>query len=343
MIKFMDGFDHYPIDNILYKWSQTSAVFTGTGTNNISEAWGNGLGKGLELNNSAWVQKNLGGNYETLIFGGYFKIVASTFAASTLVYFYDNETAHCRVALSAAGFLQVYRSTTLIATAASAISLNTWYHLEFKATIGDSAAPYEVRINGATSPYGLSGTGDLRNGANAYATSIRIYGHGASSTYTYWDDIYVLDTVAPNNDFIGPHKVYSIFPTASGSNIEWTPNWLSNYANINETGPDNDLSFNYATVSGVKDTFDYQNSINGTVDGIQTVILAKQDAGVQRVVAPYVLYTGSGIVASGVEGDQFSPSTSYLYYLDQMDRDPLDNKWTKTSLDDSEFGYKLVS
>ena len=144
---FIDGFDHYATADITKKWTTI-----GAGSPVINASAGRRSGGALlspsVTTNTANITKTLAASYATLIVGFAFKVTAMS--GRTVLRLFDGGTEHVNLRLNADGTLSVRRATTVLTTSANSISTDTWYFLEFKATIHDTTGAYDLRVNGVS-------------------------------------------------------------------------------------------------------------------------------------------------------------------------------------------------
>jgi hypothetical protein len=256
-----------------------------------------------------------------------------------IVGFFDGTTEHVSVRLSAGSKLTVTRAGTVLATSANSISTATWYHIQFKATIGDAGdAPsgqYEVRINGsATNWIPDSGTGqDTRNGGTAGANGVYC---GAGHISWIFDDFLV------TNDFPGVVVGAYLQGALPGNYQDWTPNSGTNRACVvGEAASDETSTMVASTVSGDIDTYVMEALTAGgtpTIIGVQHVIRAAQDAGVQRNVRPVQRSSSTDYAGTSVP-----TGAGWAYIVEAVSVDPDTGvAYTKASLEAAEFGYENV-
>lgn len=344
-IVFMDGFDHYNMVDILGKWdycywtpSATNVLNTDAGL--IDSLYANGTGQGLAINGSyAYIRKNLNADINTITIGFYFYLSYSSYAAGNFIMLLADGAEQCTLKTTATGALTMNRGTTVLATSTNTLVPRAWYHIEAKFTPHNTSGAYEVRINGTSTGW-LSGSSvDLAATANNYANQVAIYGPGSSRTM-YYDDIYILNDTAPNNDFLGPQKIITLFPSEAGTNADWTPNLYENFNNVNQIVPyPTGYSYNYSLTPGDIDSFKFQHAVSGTISGIAHNILTRQEIGTQKTLSHYMLINGTPVSGSPI----ISPSSTFMIAQKPLDRDPSNNAWTASNLDSAEFGYELES
>lgn len=209
---FMDGYDHY--NNLLYKYStvtgspsfSTNPVRTGT--------------QCIQFNsdvNITRITKELSTDYTTLVTGFAIRRSFATPAGRDSFFVFTSDgSLQCGLDFNNDGTLNVItigdvlgNGRTVLGTTSDPVPQNTWTYVEFKCTVGDSAA-YEVKFNGVSV---LSSTGDtdrINSGKfNGYIL-------GAAGSTTYIDDFYLLDTSGTiNNDFLGGEYHSGVFYNSS--------------------------------------------------------------------------------------------------------------------------------
>jgi|WetSurMetagenome_2_1015567.scaffolds.fasta_scaffold130337_2 hypothetical protein len=346
-----DSFDHYLVADILKKWTSQSA----SAQPDIAPAYALAPhSAGLLLAAGAggsYIEKSLPAALTTFVCGFWFR-TGSLANASIIATFMDSATPaniHVSLRYDATAHLTLCRDATVLATSTNTLSLNTWYHVEIKATIGDAAdspsGRYEVRIDGsATNWIPDSGTGkDTRNSGNASIGSFRLYSRGATDTSTNnhrFQDVYVLNTTgAVASDFVGPCRFAICRPAAVGATAEWTGNYADNWQNACDQYADGDTTFNQSSTAGQTDQFTMSDVPAGTVHAIQHVIMAKRDAGGARTIRPVTRISGSDY-----NGTTVTVAASYLFLTEALSISPASSaQFTDTEVNALEGGYELVS
>lgn len=325
MIEFLEGFDHYKKADALIKYSDSTI-------SNISPDYAIGKGMGANFLGS-YILKTIASD-SIFVFGCYYRF---SFVSSTSEFIWslrESGTEHCSVRMNTSRYLTFTRNGSVLATSTNTLSINTWYHIEAKVKIHDSAGTYEVRVDGTPTGW-LSGSGvDSRNGGTGVANQFYMGCGGYTSAYV--DDLYLLNSTPPLNDFIGPSKIFTIYPTEAGSYSQFTPSYLSdNLNNVNEPVLDGDQSFNYSSGSAI-DTFKFSPATSGSILGIQINTTARQDTGSSRSLVPQLLSSGSLI-----SGSSTTLGVAYKDIQTKFETDPLGNNWTQATIESTEFGYKL--
>lgn len=326
-ILFMDGFDTASPGNILTKWTSGSIGAVQTGRFDYGQA--------VRFMGTSLV-KTLAGNHQTL--GMAFGVrINTTFAATMLVGLRDAGSYQCEVKIRADGKIDLTRNGTLIATSLNPLNLATWYHLEFKVYLHDTAGTAELRVNGA-SFVAVSGA-DTKNTANASANEIVITSQNGGVPIDY-DDLVVWNTSGSlNNDWLGDCRIFTQFPSGPGSYSQWTPSAGSNYQNVDDNPADGDATWNSAASADYKDSYAFTDIPGvGTIRAVAAHIVARKDDAGARVVA-HLLRRGSDVL-----GTNLNLADAYALYSYLWETDPITAAaWTLANLNNTEFGVKLVA
>jgi len=345
-LEWGDTFDHYQFNTLSANFSTLPIATKWTGIDvdspvlAVSSEYarpGAAGGCGLRVASSRWIYKTLpGGAQATRCLAFWWNPQAANATNDLIIAaFLDSTTEQLSIRLNSSGRLVVSRAGTALATSTNTFSSNTWYWIEFKATIHNTTGAYEVKVNGTSTNWipAATGANTRGTGSNNSATGIRI---GNSSNVVQWyDDVVVAD------DFMGQVQGAFLRPAGPGNYAQWTPNSGSNDGAVRSPFPDADNSFNSSTTSGDKDTFAMEKLPSGgtpTILGVQHVILAKQDAGTQRTVRPKQRSSSTDYSGTGV-----NTGTSYVYIVEAKPTNPATSAaWTKSGLEAAEFGYENV-
>ena len=150
-----------------------------------------------------------------------------------------------------------------------------------------------------------------------------------------------MDTSTGWTDFLGPVKIVALAPAAAGHYAQWTPLAPSNLEAVAEMLNDGDASVNQSGTAGQIDTFAMADltALSGTVFAVQHVLVARQDAGAQRVIAP-VQRSGS----TDYVGSSKNLSTSYQMLTEIHEVNPATSSaFTIADVNDLEAGYTLIA
>jgi hypothetical protein len=350
---FCDGFDHYFLTDILKKWTNIGA---GASISNMSiepEYARPPGGMGFVHNNAnagRYIYKTFSSTHASFVFGvaAYFNTTVPTSTSVPMIMFFDSSSAvgttyQLCLRFDAGAHLVVATGTsagTVLATSSNTFSANTWYHIEIKATIHNTTGTYEVRVNGSSTGWIPAATGKNTRGqtSNNYIDTIAIDSAGSGNAI-WFDDLYFLSSSAPNNDFLGPVKIVTSYPSGAGTYADWTGNFASNFTNVQEINGDSDTTFNQSATAAQKDTFSFDDLPAGTLYAVQDVMMARQDAGAARTIRSTFL-SGSNTY----NGSNLSLAGSYQFLLEPRDQDPATGSaYTVSNFNAQERGYELVS
>jgi hypothetical protein len=206
------------------------------------------------------------------------------------------------------------------------LTAQAWNHIEFKVFRNATTGTVELRVNGIT----IIDLTAQNTGSNDFASVV--FGDpssgAASGSEFYLDDIFVWDTSGSyNNDFIGPQRIYTLFPNDDTAQADWTPNSGSTgYTQLDEVQPDADTT--YIEAASVNDISEFElGNLPAGVSAISAVMtqsmLRKSDAGTANVQASLL---SAAAVAAGTD----RPITEvYTYWPDVFETDPnTGSPWT---------------
>ncbi len=333
-LRFIDGMLHYSVPSQLgakYSAFNNSSMTSMTGRRSSTTALKMGTASDYISmtfdNQQTWI---VGFAYQMMGNEGSLLLQANDSAA-------NNQLA---VVITTAGAIQLMRGGqygTVLATSSNAIPLNTWNYIEVKMTIASSGGVFEVRVNESV---WVTYSGNTQSSTNANANYIQIKGRYSSCAYM---DVYMCDgSGSRNNTYLGDCRIDTVRPSAAGTYTQLTPQGsASNYANVNETTLDSDSSYNYSNTAGNIDSFvcSTLTSITGTIFGVQSNVAADKDDAGSRTVA-----VTTRVSSTDYTGSTQSVSTNYVYYKQIWEQNPnAAANWTATTINASEFGYKVIA
>lgn len=339
-LRFIDSFDHYASADILQKWSTTAGgtaptiVASGrrsTSCLRISGAVSSGIIKTFD-------------SQATWVIGCAMNISVAPGVAIQLITCMDAGTEHLRLRLNTDGTISVLRGgSTVLSTSVTPVTFGSFFYLEWKFTINDTTGSYDVRFNGASI---TSGTGaDTRNGANSTANQIQFRGASTPGGNYDIDDVYICDgTGSANNDFLGDVRVDCYMPSGNGNSSQLTGsdgNSTDNYQLVDEVSQNGDTDYVYSATVNQKDTYAYTDMSHTptSIFGLQINMTAKKDDSGTRSIAAV---TRSG--GTDTDGTSQALSTSYICYREVSEVDPnTAAAWTRTNLNNAEFGVKVAA
>lgn len=337
-LRFMDGFDSYATADIAKKWTSVGnvpAIIAGTGRRGTAA---------LRFQSSDYVGKTLDAQ-ATWILGAAVWFSAFPGTNRNVFYLFDASSLQAEIRLNADGTLSMTSNGTTITggTSSFALSLSTYYYLEWMVTIANSVAANTctLRVNGVdriTLPAGS----DLQQTANASANNFRM-GPGAAITgLWYMDDVYCCDGTgsAPHNTFLGDCRVDTLFPNAEGSPQQWTPSAAAAHSTLVDEAAPNTTDYVSSSTPTQRELFGLQDLsvVTGTIYGVQLALAAlKSDAGARSI---------TGVVRSGASeavGASVALSTSQLYTLQVQTTDPATSAaWTEAGVNSVQVGAEVA-
>lgn len=354
MLRFVDSVGHYATADITKKYSSvvgSMTVDSGTGRNG-----GQSLKAATER---SYVVKTLD-NQVTYVIGFAYKFPTLPTENIGICMLVDGITYQCSLELTPTGTLEIARGGNINAPgtavtdgeSVSAMSVDTWYYVEFKATIADSISANTAQVDVNGSQWVNVATGqDLKITANATADSV-YFGTSnnlaSSTSVAFFNDLYICDgTGSKNNDFLGDVRVEALFPNGNGATSDFLgsdADKTNNYLLVNDATPDGDSTYVGSSTPTERDqyTFDNLGSTPAT-DGIHGVVsqlcATKTDAGAR---------TGKNtvrIASTNYDGSAFNPSNgSYQYHPEIWELDPnTAGNWAEAAINSAQFGVLVDS
>jgi hypothetical protein len=357
-IEYFDGFDDYSIAQISRYWNSgiacggsfgalpsngTLIISPGNGRNGTASlryTGSNTLNPLLALSSQptrtvgfAWkgTQFNEGNNAYT----------------ESLVIFWDTSLAQVAVLVDNIGRLSVYRmgnsgnpaggATLLLGPSSQTLTTNTYFFIEFSATIHPTAGAATLKVNGTT---WLTGSAlNTRTTANSSANGVSIGpgGQGGGLTWDY-DDFYS----RADGLFCGDVRVETRLPAGNGATDNFVPSAGTNWQNVDDNPTTDDTDYNASATAGDIDLYTYP-ALTTTVGSVQAVmtcpVLRNDAAGTVTAVAQYrqgsTNYNGAA---------QNIGSTTYNAYPDIQGFDPSTGvPWTIAGVNAAQFGVKRTT
>jgi hypothetical protein len=339
---FMDPCgDDYAIADATFFWTSTTS--SGLTTSNSSTRYG----VGYYINHSGAfadiVTKTLSSGYGTLIVGFAFKVDIFSSSGFDMFSFTDAGSKQCSIKLNGDGTLSAVNGAgTVLGTSSNAVSINTWYFIEFKVLFHGSTGTAELRVNGTNSGW-LNLTGkNTKNTSNTTANGIKWSTSNSQTTVIKLDDIYCCDTSGSvNNNFLGDFRIECLAVTGAGTTTQLTPSTGSNYQNVDEGFENGDTDYNSSSTAGQFDTYAMADlaTTPANIYAVQEVAIVRKDDGGTR--------TGSNALRSG-STNYFSTAinitSSYAAYTNIRETDPNTSAaWAGASVNALEAGYEIVS
>ncbi len=299
-------------------------------------------GRGMYLlTSNQFLEKNFGADTsKTELYWG-FSIRPSSIAVTNTFFYSINDdpgvyTSYCRLDITNAGAIALYRVTTQIAISANGIiSAGNTYYIEIWHKPLDAGGRFVVKVDGVTV---IDFTGDT-TAEETFISAWRIYGNGSSINPMAFDDIVVNDTsTAFNNSYPGIVRLLPIRAQSAGTYQQWARAGV-------------DLGFDAAQARW--GTFEFTMMQTADVDKKETFVPELPDLPVGASITNIIIsqrarvQAGAGVIApmviSGATEDISADQnliSNWRYYQNAWPEDPADsNPWTEADLADLEIGY----
>lgn len=167
------------------------------------------------------------------------------------------------------------------------------------------------------------------------------YDSSSFHTNTFLDDFYIDYSTTLESETAPPNLLFAaIRPTGDGSPIDWsTFGSASHYANIDDTTPNSDTDYNYATVADVVDKYTLGNYSVPSGFSIAAVIPTVYAKKTSAVTDP-TLVIGLNENSTDDYASGHSLTTTYAYYNDRFTLAPDNDSWDDTNIDDTSLLLK---
>jgi hypothetical protein len=337
---FGDSFHHLAIGDLSKKWTQ---VPSNSSIESTSPRFSGG--KYIEFASASSYLRKTVGSSPTLIAGVAFYTSGLTSNDLNIITFFDGSTEQISLRLTLASqTLYVSRNGTTLATASIGLNSATWYYIEFKATIHNTAGAYAVRLNGAAVPGIPDATNvNTRGGtANNFANAVGLHDNRnhLSNVFRY-TDFYLLDNSGASlNDFLGDVRYDVLYPSGAGTYAQFTPSSGSNYENVDES-PANTTDYVTSTADNQIDSYQFAD-LSVSAATIHVVVVnafaQKTDTGAKSLAIFCKASDGNETA-----GPDQTLGTSWLVYQRALAQEPAaggDRPWTVARVNGCEFGVK---
>lgn len=324
----VDGFDYVTVANGARKWDNaTGTIVTGVF-----------FGSALQgaINKIMTLPTNYGTGFPAFWF------YTGTIQAAVFFAVQDAGNAQCELRMDVGGHVLITRNGTTLATSTGTLIANTWYHVNPKFVIDNSAGAIDVRINLA-SFVSVSGA-DTQNTGNATFNQVLLNSTSARDQAHDHFIFYDGTTSAGNNPttfLTGYHVVDASLVTGAGANADWTPSTGSNYQNVDEVNANDDTDYNSSLTVNQVDTFAVANlrAGTGTILGIAVNTMDRIDDATAHTVSHRIKSS-----SSTVDGAAFNVGGTYKNHQTIFDLDPATSAApTVSGRNAMNFGYKLVT
>ncbi len=237
-------------------------------------------------------------------------------------------------------------------TSSNALTVGFYYYVEMRVVIagapsGVSANTCSVNVNGDEWLSLSAGARTLPDGVLTGGFNIMVLGRhgigngGLLNAFTATGDYDDLYFGVGGDTFLGDVMINPLYTTGNGASHDFTPLTGTNWGEVHEHPPDDDVSYVHSVTPAALDlyTFD-QISGSPAIKGVQlNTWLRKDDA------SSYVVHL---VMVSGMTTNEttvnFTPNVSYRNYFDMIDNDPNTlAPWTAAAVNALQAGPKLIS
>lgn len=343
-VLFLDSFDHYATAQIDTKWDYYASSSIATGGR-----WGTNCLVCNSTNHGVW--KNITPSNGVIVGYAHIRTAGALPGLTSTRYmaFYEGSTLHVDVRPDTNDRLTVTRNGTLLVTGSTMLDLNTWYYIEVKVKIHDSAGEVYIYVNGVEESYtwvtGTQTTQDTRNGGDGLVSLVRVHlsPTGSTGLSAKVDDLYISNTSgpAPWNNVLGDIRVEPIYPTGSGSFTQFAPSpAVSNWQNVDDATPDDETTYNSSSTVNNLDLFTMSNitPTNGTIHAVQAINYSRKDDAGLRGLSPIIRLNGTTYTGGET---RLSPDYKMARYI--FEANPEGPVWDVTSVNAMEAGYKVTT
>jgi hypothetical protein len=268
----------------------------------------------------------------TMVVGFAFYNPGSSGDRELLEFFDGDAVLGMNIRLLSTNEYQVRRGTTVLASTSGAGVTGAWHYIEFKVVTDDSTGSYELRIGGfdVLSDSGID-TKANAGGASDHHASFRFNSAIAGGRI---DDVYCDDS-----DFVGDHKVVTIFPDAAGDDTDFTPNTGANFQAVDDKPHDSDSTYVESGTTDDQDLYGVPTPTGvGTIVGVQHNIVCRKTDATDFDIKP-VCKSGA---TESVDSAQTVNSTSYDNKRRILEADPdTASAWDAAGLGTAQFGYRV--
>lgn len=263
-------------------------------------------------------------------------------------------TARFGIKLTSALKLQLFNTedNVQIGSDSDALSLNTWYRVEYTADLTTlSSSALSARIDGSEF---ASGTANFAAGVGTF-----IIGSDLSDATLdiYYDDLAVNNTSGSfQNSWPGSGKIIHLRPSAAGDSngfltqVGGTAGASNNFTRVNEVTPDDATSYNGSALLSAEDLFNCDDSGIGAFDSVNVVSVGVKMADLVGADATAAFKVELEKTASGTKAQSGAlipnsttwvtnaAAAAFIYPLITY-QDPDGGTWTQATLDSMQIGY----
>lgn len=264
------------------------------------------------------------------------------------------------ITLDSGGLLRLYDEDGSIGSASSALSLNTWYRIEFKidASGAGSTDTAEARIDGVV--FATSSTRNFSSGVRGLIFGANLNSEAQTTGDWFFDDVAINANIGTvQNNYPGPGKVIHLLPNAAGDSNTFstqtggTAGSANNYTRVDEVAPNDATDFNGSNTLNEEDMFNMTASGIASTDVVNVVHVGIRfrnptaDAvtafkvQLEKTSGGTIIQSASTVLNSTAWNSQ-TPGEPHAYLI-TAHVDPDAAPWTLSTLDSMQTGYKLTT
>lgn len=259
---------------------------------------------------------------------------------ANIAYLLDGATVQTRLTITGGKFI-IYRGDGAAALGTSTYTLpnNTtdWVYVEWGMKLDTATGEAYVRVNGANVIALTTQNTQAGTATTANKVSFRL------SNTTVFDDFSVYGAAgdAINGGWQGELRVITGLPNADGTVAFTKSTGTLGYANVDDSAPDGDTTYNYSSTPGHEDIFTFADfTITGTVKGVGVQAVGRRDDAGTATLASIVVTSGG---TSGIGGAK-AVDTTYKYVFGFWGTNPeTGTAWDQTAINAASIGYKYIA
>lgn len=249
------------------------------------------------------------------------------------------------------------RIAATLGTTTQALLYDQWYYIELQVVVHPTAGSAQLRVNGETwlNVAGVRTQADGASSATAWQEAM-IAGHlgAASTTYWYYEDLYLADTDLSDafNQWaalVGDVAINYSNVFQDGAMIDWSVlSGSDHFAMVDDNPPDLDVTYNHTDVAGEIDTFlkTAVPVVGKSVIALVPIYLVRRVEGGNTESAAVIRDGGGNFSGSKLgSGTAVGNTTSYSYDWWAVTQRPSASgtALTQTLVDAMEVGYRKVT
>lgn len=329
-----------------YAMSDFTQVYEGNinGTTGISISTSGGRNNGPYIrftNSSQYITKSIPTG-STFVIGAAVKFDNAVPATYTHFFqlFTSLGTMQCGVRLRTDMKLEVTNSQTTSVTdgvSALALSLDTWYYIEWKVTIANSigAGTCVVRVNGID--WITVATGQDLQGQSTSVASVTYLGINSGDPNVSYSDFYITD----GTTFLGDCTVDTLYVNGNGTTQDFDPSSGSDHSLlVDETSGNGDTDYVSTAVATERELFT-MSDLAVTPSSIHAVsvwnLVRKDDAGVKKFES--TIRSGG----TNYDGTEAAALDTYRYDKPIWETDPATaSAWSESGVNAIEAGIQVT-